>query len=90
MAYLSVSNPKGVKEYSYDPSTEMENINALISINGGTPNEQTFHGGLGQSTFSALVGNIYPGDTVKAIIELDPAKAGEYRAGTMEQTIMIS
>jgi len=89
MGYLTVSNPAGVKGYS-SSTTFGESITATGIVNGGDPYEITFMKPIGQTRFSSLVGDLQAGDTFKVIIELDPAKAGEYRAGTMEQAITIA
>jgi len=87
---LAVSNPGGVKGYSKDPGSGTESLTAQVIINGGTPSEMSFTKAGTETSFSASVEGLNPGDEFKAMIELDPAKSGDYREGEMAASTIVS
>lgn len=82
-----VENPEGISGYSADELGER--IDGMVSINGGEPQLYPFDKSPFSPCFDEIVSNLHAGDTVKVTVQIDPAKTGEYEAGTMELTTTV-
>jgi len=86
---MHISNPAGAKGYRIQGEGGPSTLYATISINGGEPVEFGNSGDVETSEFVGIVGDLNAGDIVEVTIELDPAKAGEYRAGTLVKSALV-
>jgi len=86
---MHISNPAGAKGYRVQEGGESCTLITMMSINGGAPFEFGPAGDVATSDFVGVVGDLNAGDIVEVTIELDPAKAGDYRAGTLVKSALV-
>ena len=87
---LSVENCKAVKDYEENVQADIRSFSVKVSVNGGEAVEKTVGGALTGDSFTGVIYDANAGDGVKVILEIDPSKADEYSAGTMEKSATVS
>ena len=83
-ACVSVDNSIALKGYTYYPP--VHTFMAKVAVNGGEARTYTFGNTSDSDGFSTAIDGVGSGDTVRVVIEIDPSKVGEFKAGTMERT----